>query len=289
MIMTGHNLMAMLAIGGKCRTKRIFAAHFHHTGVKPIWQWRLIYSIACYRFQAITFPSDFVRNEAERIYPPVKSISHTVYNPISLQQLPTDNERTCARKAFGLPLDAPVIGNAGWLIQRKRFDILLKVARLIVQRVPNSLFLIAGDGEERAKLEALSRDLNISEHVRWLGWQKNMLRFYHCLNVMLFNSDWDAVGLSPLEAICNGVPLVASVLNGGLSEILNSDDYAYLLPRHDIEALAEKTIYLLQNSQVAEKVALAGRERIAQLSNTKRIAGEIEALLLRAKPVLTSG
>jgi glycosyltransferase involved in cell wall biosynthesis len=279
MLMTGHNLLAMLALGGLCRGRRVLAIHFHHEGVKPRWQWRLIYRIACSRFQAITFPSDFVRHEAEEIYPPVKSISCTVNNPLPVWPLPTDEERHQARVALGIPIDAPVIGNAGWLIQRKRFDVFLRTAQLIAQQVPKSVFLIAGDGEERTKLQALSQKLNIAERVRWLGWQKDMTVFYQCLDVMLFNSDFDAVGLSPLEAICYGVPLVASVQQGGLKEILNSDEYGFLIPTHDIEALAEKAVYFLRNREEARKVALTGRERIAQVSNTKRIVGEMEALL----------
>jgi glycosyltransferase involved in cell wall biosynthesis len=289
MLMTGHNVMAMLAIGNLCHGMRVLAVHFHHTGVKSPWQWRFIYRIACKHFQAITFPSDFVRHEAEKLYPPVKSLSHTIFNPLPSCPVPTVEERNHARLSLGLPLGTPVIGNAGWLIPRKRFDVFLRTARLILQRIPNAMFLIAGDGEERARLEALARELDIAECVRWLGWQKDMSTFYQCLDVMLFNSDFDAAGLAPLEAICYGVPLVASVQQGGLKEILNKSDYGFLIPMHDIGALAEKVIHSLQNSQMARKVALVGRERIAEVSNTQRIAGEIESLLLGAKHLAGKG
>lgn len=279
MLMTGHNLLAMLAMGSLCRGRRVLAIHFHHEGVKPLWQWRLIYRIACSRFQAITFPSDFVRHEAEKIYPPIKLISRTVYNPLPVWPLPTIEERQKARVALGVPLDVPVIGNAGWLIPRKRFDIFLRTAQLIAQQVPNAVFLIAGNGEERERLKDLARELNIEERVKWLGWQKNMNKFYQCLDVMLFNSDWDAMGLSPLEAISHGVPLVASVLQGGLKEILSGNDYGFLISTHDIEALAERAVYLLNNREEACKVVLMGRERIAQVSNTQRIVGVTESLL----------
>lgn len=281
MIMTGHSLVAMLANGNLCKGKRLLAVHFHHTGVKPNWQWRLIYRIAFKRFQAITFPSDFVRLEAEEIYPPVKTLSRTIYNPLPAWPLPTAENQHQAKSSFGLPLKSPVVGNAGWLIPRKRFDIFLRTAQLIVKQVPDALFLIAGEGEEKEKLVILAQDLNITDHVRWIGWQKDMTRFYHSLDLMLFNSDWDAVGLAPLEAISYGIPLVASVQQGGLKEILNSDDYGFLIAKHDIEKLAEKAIYYLQNPQEANKVALKGRERIAQVSNTQLITGVIESLLVK--------
>lgn len=279
MLMTGHNLFAMLAIGNLCRGRRVLAVHFHHTGVKPIWQWRLIYRLACSRFQAITFPSDFVRQEAEAIYPPVKRIAHTVYNPLPVWSTPTPQERHNARLSLGLPINAQIIGNAGWLIPRKRFDVFLRTAKLILRKVPDALFLIAGDGEERTNLGALARELNISDRVIWLGWQKEMSKFYHCLDVMLFNSDWDAVGLAPLEAISYGVPLVASVQQGGLKEILNKSDYSFLISDHAIEVLADKTVYYLHHPQEAQTAALLGRQRIAEVSDTQRIVGKIEAFM----------
>lgn len=278
LLMTGHNLFAMLALGDLCRGRRMLAIHFHHRGVMPPWQWRLIYRVACSRFQAITFPSDFVRNEAEELYPPVKRLSHTIYNPLPFPSLPTDEERRQARLALGLPLDVPVIGNAGWLIPRKRFDVFLRTAQLVSRQVPDALFLIAGDGEERVKLESLARELNIADRVKWIGWQKDMPQFYRCLDVMLFNSDWDAMGLAPLEALSHGVPIVASVLHGGLKEMIG-DDCGMLIPSHAIEALAAKAISGIRNPQAAREVAKVERQRVQQLSDVKAIAKQTESLL----------
>lgn len=283
LLMTGHNLLAMLAIGDMCHGRRVLAVHFHHTGVKPTWQWRLIYRIACKRFQAITFPSDFVRHEAEDIYPPIAALATTVFNPLPTWPVPTLEERHRARAAIGLPVDAPIVGNAGWLIPRKRFDIFLRTAQLILRQVPDAFFLIAGDGEERAGLERLSRELNIAEKVRWLGWQQDMSTFYRCLDVMLFNSDWDAMGLAPLEAVGHGVPLVASVEHGGLQEILDRTDYCFLTAKHELGVLAEQIIRALRNPEEARQVAAKGRKRIAQVSDVQRIAGEMSSLLMQGQ------
>jgi glycosyltransferase involved in cell wall biosynthesis len=279
LMMTGHHLLAMLALGDLCRGKRILAIHFHHTGVKPPWQWRLIYRIACSRFQAITFPSDFVRSEAEELYPPLKKLSHLVRNPLSTPQLPTEEERKHARHSLGLPLDVPIIGNAGWLIPRKRFDVFLQVAAKVLDKVPDALFLIAGDGEELPHLEALADQLQINKQVRWLGWQQDLTPFFHSIDVLQFNSDWDAMGLTPLEAMGFGVPMVASVLQGGLKEIIISEEYGYLISNHDVDALAARVVFYLQNPQEARKVALTGREHVARISSPPELTAQVEALL----------
>lgn len=279
LLMTGHHLLSMLLLGGLCKGKRLLAIHFHHAGVKPSWQWRLIYRVAYSRFQVITFPSDFVRTEAEALYPPVKTLSRTIRNPISIPPLPCAEDVAKARNALGLPNDALVIGNAGWLIPRKRFDVFLHVAQKVSEKIPNALFLIAGDGDDRLCLEALAKELGISERVVWLGWQKDLTSFFHSLDVMLFNSDWDAMGLTPLEAMSYGVPLVASVEQGGLGEVVTSEEYGCLLSTHDIDALANKIIYFIFNPDVARRVAMAGRERVAEVSNSEKITEETLSLL----------
>jgi glycosyltransferase involved in cell wall biosynthesis len=283
LIMTGHNLLAMLALGDLCRGRRLLAIHFHHTGVKPPWQWRLIYRVACGRFRAITFPSDFVRCEAEELYPPIKSLSHLVRNPLSIPPLPTAGDRETARRTLGLPLGVPIIGNAGWLIPRKRFDVFLHVAEKVLRTAPDALFLIAGDGEERSRLEALADELKISERVKWLGWQQDLTSFFHCIDVLLFSSDWDAMGLSPLEAMGYGVPLAASVLQGGLKEIVTGDEYGYLISAHDVDALTARIVFYLQNPQETRRVALAGRERVARVSSPPELTAQVESLLSGAE------
>ena len=129
LLMTGHHLLAMMvAIGKFCEGRRVLAIHHYHTGVKPRWQWRVIYKLASKHFQAITFPSDFIRHEAEAIHPPVEKISYTIRNPLPIPDLPTYEGKLKARKTLELPLDTPIVGNAGWLIAGKRFDVFLQVA-----------------------------------------------------------------------------------------------------------------------------------------------------------------
>jgi glycosyltransferase involved in cell wall biosynthesis len=271
MIMTGHHLLGSLAVGDFCRGRRILAIHYHHTGVKSRWQWRLIYRIACNRFDAITFPCDFIRKEAEALYPPVARLAHTVRNPLDVPPLPAAQEKAEARKILNLPADAPIVGNAGWLIQRKRFDVFLRTARKILDKKPGVLFAIAGSGEEEENLKKLAAELGITANVRWLGWQQDMRQFYKSVDVLLFNSDWDAMGLTPLEAMSYGVPAVCSVINGGLGEIINSDQFGFLLPSHDTGALADRIIYLLDNPANAATIGLAGREHLQDVCNPNPI------------------
>jgi glycosyltransferase involved in cell wall biosynthesis len=278
-MMIGHNLAAMLALGDFCKPRRLLCIHYHHKGVKPGWQWRLIYRVAVRQFRAVTFPSNFVRREAETLHPPLAAISHTVRNPYVVPEPPSEAQRAAARRRLGLPRDARIVGNAAWLIPRKRWDVFLRVARAVAATLPDVLFLVAGDGPQRAELMDLARTLGIAERVQWLGWQPNLTTFYQALDVLHFNSDWDAAPRAPIEALAHGVPVVASVVHGGLCEIIDRDEYGYLISTHDEAWLAEKIVFLLRSPEAGRSMARAARGRLSGSYSPQRHVEAITRLL----------
>ena len=122
---------------------------------------------------------------------------------------------------------------------------------------------------------SIAQELDIKSNIVWLGWQKDLEDFYSCLDIMLFNSDWDAVGLSPLEAIQRGVPTFASVINGGLEEILNGEFSFFIDSKHDVDALSNKLLKSLSDKEKVYQLTLKCRDHINLLSDPLRIANEV--------------
>ena len=278
LIMTGSNLLASLVLGRLARGNRLLAMHFHHS-VRPEWQWRIFYRLARQRFSAISYPSDFVRGEAESIAPWLKPVTRTVRNPLEPPRTWSDRERQAARSELGLPQGVPLIGNAGWLVPRKRFDVFLRVAAAIAVSRPDVRFVIAGKGEEEASLREQARAYGIESRVIWLGWVGDMRPFYLSLDLLLFNSDWDAWGNTPVEAMTYGLPVVASVLNGGLREIISDDRFGTLFDTHDVAGMAQAVLRLLP--PYGSAIGANGRARAIAMSDPQRIVDEVEALLMQ--------
>jgi glycosyltransferase involved in cell wall biosynthesis len=283
-LMTGPTVTGMLCLSPRRRQRQVLAVHYHHTGVKSPRSWRFVYGLALKRFHAVTFPSDFIREEATALCPGLRAVGHTVYNPLPIPPLPTTGDRAAARVALGLPAGVPIVGNAGWLIHRKRFDVFLRVAARIRDAVPDVLFVIAGDGPERQPLEALAAEVGVAPAVRWLGWQPDLKPFYPALDVLLFNSEWDAFGLTPVEAMSYGVPVVASVRNGGLGEVMTDPKWGTLLHDHDEPALAEAVIDLLRAPAPARQIGLSSRDRVADMLSEDKCVTAVERLLAGAAP-----
>lgn len=279
LIMFGHNLMGMLALGAFCRKRRILTLHFHHQGVMHPLLWKLLYAVAGRRFAKIVFPSAFIRDEAIALSPWIEQRSLIVRYPFASHPPVSPEEKRSSRRVLGIAEDGAVVGNAGWLIPRKRWDVFLRVAEQVLKARPDARLLIAGDGPERSSLEALARSLGISDRVQWIGWQSDLSVFYKSLDVLLFNSDWDAMGRTPLEAMTYGVPVVASVTHGGLGEIMDSEKHGFFLNEHTLEKLAGYVVRLLDDPFLAASTGEAGRVKMRDDGDSKKYAESMMALL----------
>jgi glycosyltransferase involved in cell wall biosynthesis len=279
-LMTGHNFAATLGLVGVRAKRKIQAIHHHHfEQSRRMWKWRVIYRFADAVFDAFTFCSEHIYDEAMIVLPRLQPKARVVSDPFDAPPVVSAAEKAAARIALGVAPGAPVIGNAGWLIARKRFDVFLRTAAVIVKQKPDAVFLIAGDGPDKPKLERLAAELGISQHVRFLGWKDNLTEFYRALDVLLFNTDYDALGRVPIEAAALGVPVVASVLNGGLAEALRPPSEIVLLPSHDVGALAREVGAVLSDASLRERISTAARVRVLDYGNVQSHALTIESLL----------
>jgi glycosyltransferase involved in cell wall biosynthesis len=155
-----------------------------------------------------------------------------------------------------------VVGNAGWLIKRKRFDVFLRTAKKIQAVLPNACFVICGDGPEEQSLRELAIELGIASVVRFEGWISDLSDYYRAFDVLLFNSDFDTLPCAPMEAASYGCPTVASLQYGGLSEFIVHGMNGFLFTDHDTEALAKAILALANDESFAKRLRCAARQRL---------------------------
>ena len=269
LLMIGHNLMGEIAMGGLWKGHRALALHYHHEGVKNRIVWNLIYGIASLQFRAIGFVSDYIMQEAFAIAPFLKRKARMISTPVASHDPFPESERREARQALGIGEEEFVIGNAGWLIKRKRWDVFLETCAEVMKGHERIRLLIAGDGPERARLEDLAKRLGVFEKIVWMGWQGDLSRFLKSIDLMLFNSDWDAQPRTPLEAMSFGIPVVASIRAGGTNEVINSDSVGILIDRHDAKALAGRIFELIKNPVLRKSLGESGLRRIREYGSPR--------------------
>ena len=255
--------------------KKILDVHFcHQEGWFNQIKWKLFYWLFGSDYDTIIFHSPFVQHEAEQLAPWLGYKYQTILYSTDFYGIPTPDERTAARRHFGLTEDAFVIGNAGWLIDRKRFDVFLETCSEVIKQYPNVLCLIAGDGPQKETLQKLSQKLGIEKNVEFLGWQEDLHLFYKSLNLLLFNSNSDAFGRTVMESMGYGIPVVASVVEGGTDAVIKQGKNGYLLQRHDIALLSKYCLQLISNSDLYKTFQEAAIETIQREFSTQRYVND---------------
>src|SRR6202789_1863409 len=127
----------------------------------------------------------------------------------------------------------------------KRTEDVIQIFAKLIKRIPAKLLMV-GDGGERSRCEQLSRDLGVSEEVRFLGKQDAIEEILSVSDLFLMPSESESFGLAALEAMACKVPVISSNA-GGLPELNVEGVTGFLKDVGDIDGMAEKAIYMLED------------------------------------------
>ena len=151
----------------------------------------------------------------------------------------------------------PVVFTPARLHSQKGHIFLLDAA----VHVPDALFVFAGDGEERSRLEDRARQLNIADRVRFLGSRQDVPALLACCDVFVLPSLYEGLPLSVLEAMAAGRPVVATAISGTDEAVIDGVT-GLLVPPADAGALAAALNRLLSDRELAARLAAAGRAAV---------------------------
>jgi len=265
--------VACLRAAGRTSLPVVLSHHYHHLENGRGWiKWKLFYELLVRGETEVVYPTDFTRNEGLSICPRLKPRSYVVRSHFPIADV-SFNDRAAAKVALGLDADTFLIGNAGWLIPRKRWDIFLEVAARVAGKLPQARFIICGGGSLEKELKHLAAQLGVADKVRFCGWVGDLAPYYRAFDILLFNSDFDALGRTPGEAMGYGVVPVASVKYGGLPELVKHGLNGYMIDRHDADELAEFVVRLHGSPGMRADMSAQGRDILQRLYSTEAAVG----------------
>ena len=157
----------------------------------------------------------------------------------------------------------------------KRIDDVVRIFYGIQQKLPAKLIMV-GDGPEREIADQLCKDLGIKSKVLFLGNTSDIDRILCFTDLFLLPSASESFGLSALEAMAAGVPVVSSN-TGGLPEVNEEGVSGYLCPIGDVKAMAEKAIYILEDKTRLTQFKQNAR-KVAERFDEDKIVPMYEAL-----------
>jgi phosphatidylinositol alpha-1,6-mannosyltransferase len=202
-----------------------------------------------------------------------------------------ENEQSAAAPAQSeFESGAPIVLTVARLSASERYkghDVMLDAWPAVLQRVPNAIYCIVGDGDDRARLEARARELKVTDSVRFAGsaFSADLRDWYHQCRVFAMPAQTN-LDLSPprgegfgivfLEAMGYGKPVIGP-REGAPSEFIHSGEHGLLVNPSDPVDVANALIELLQNKDRAESMGRAARtwafEEYGEEKFRERLAG----------------
>lgn len=162
----------------------------------------------------------------------------------------------------------------------KDYPTFLRAAQLINRAVPNTGFLLAGEGELRESIQQLAAELGIGERTIFLGRCENIAQLLTVSHVCVLSSKAEGFSNSILEYMAAGRPVVATDV-GGAREAIVENETGYLVDAGDSQGMAERIISLLRDPATAERMGERGKQIVADKFSTKALLKNTEALYAR--------
>ncbi|MDP8924855.1 MAG: glycosyltransferase family 4 protein [Chloroflexota bacterium] len=172
-----------------------------------------------------------------------------------------------------------LVGIVARLVPIKAHEVFLEAAARIRARDPDTLFLVIGDGERRAELERLARDLGLGDAVRFLGWRGDMRRVYADLDVVALSSNNEGSPVALIEALAAARPVVSTDV-GGVSGVVRHAETGLLVGPRDPGGMADAILTLLRSPERAAAYGRAGRASVYPRHAASRLVADVERLYL---------
>jgi 1,2-diacylglycerol 3-alpha-glucosyltransferase len=182
--------------------------------------------------------------------------SHAEVIPTGLQEhsfIPGDGPGF--RKRYGIAPDRPVMLYVGRVAHEKNIGFLLRMTVEVRRSRPDILFVIAGEGPALERLRREAEVLGLQDNALFIGYLDRKTELNDCYrmaDVFVFSSLTETQGLVLLEAMAQGVPVVA-IAEMGTKSILREGDGALIAP-HDARGFAERVLGLLANPEYRQKL-----------------------------------
>jgi glycosyltransferase involved in cell wall biosynthesis len=184
--------------------------------------------------------SEGVANDlvGENVIPGEKAM--VIYNPLAGPGLEAEMRELIDHPWLRGDSSRPVIMSAGRLLPLKGIDTLIHAFfRLGHDLKADARLMIAGDGPDRERLEALARELGVSDDVCFLGYVPNPCAYISRASVFALPSRYEGFPSVLVEALACGVNVVSTDCRSGPGEILENGRWGWLVPVGDPAAMAE--------------------------------------------------
>ncbi len=230
----------------------------HHTPRTPLY-YRIDKFCLPYYERVICVSEDLYAASLKSRVP--KSRCLLLENAIDLGEYTRAKTIDAAKAALGFPTGELLVGAAGRLAPEKAFDALIRSVHALGQRGINFRLVVIGEGDDRARLEALANELGVADRVHLPGWQADVRGYFEAMDVFALSSLREGLPNVLLEAMALEVPCVATRI-AGIPKLIQTGENGFLVEPGDQPALDRALGELLTKPELRSAFRRAGRRTI---------------------------
>jgi glycosyltransferase involved in cell wall biosynthesis len=202
----------------------------------------------------------------------------TIPNAVDVERFDRRDTRTQLRTQFGANTSSHLVGTVARLVQPKRLDYLLQAARIVCDAIPQTCFLIIGDGPLRQELECQAVELGLApEYVRFLGSRQDVPDLLAALDIFVLSSETEGLPVAMLEAMATSKPVVVTRV-GAIPQVIQDGNNGLLVSPHDPAGLAKAILTLIENVALRESLSREGYRTVEAHFSTDVVCQQIITL-----------
>ncbi len=167
------------------------------------------------------------------------------------------------KKSLGVEPGMDIVCMIGRLSEQKAPDDFVRVAAKVVKKHPQTAFLLIGEGPLYSKIQSMIKELKLEKNVILTGYYPgNIFEIIPVIDIFMLTSLWEGLPKVFPMSMAAGKPIVATKIDGAL-EVIEDGVTGYLVEPRNVDLLAEKVLFLLENKEKAKEMGEQGRKKVA--------------------------
>ncbi|MDD4239526.1 MAG: glycosyltransferase [Desulfotomaculaceae bacterium] len=200
-----------------------------------------------------------------------------IYNGIVIEDFSPSAERGAQRALLGYGPAVPLVGIVARLHPVKGHQYFLEAAQLVLEQRPEVRFVVVGDGPQRQVLEEMAGRLGIAGQVTFTGFVSEVRSLMADLDLLVISSLWEGFGLTAVEAMAMGLPVISTEV-GGLPEVVLHGETGLLVPPANSAVLAKGIIWMLEHPEATAEMTKRASQVVCEKFTAQVMARRTEEL-----------
>ncbi len=245
----------------------------HGTDITLVGQEESFKSISRFSIEhsdGVTAVSRFLHDQTVQALQVTKPIE-IIPNFVDTELFKRNSKCDCSREMLS-PDGSKVIIHISNMRPVKRLQDVIKVFASVSRQLKARLVMV-GDGPERAGAHRLAEELGVCDRVTFLGAQESIASLLNCADLALQPSASESFGLSILEALSTGVPVI-STRCGGPEEVVLDGQSGYLSEVGDVEQMSADAVRLLRDESLYKSFSAVARQRALENFTIQKVTAK---------------